>query len=111
MLIIEVAKELEDRNHRGKAFHDAWKNSSGSVIKAAKAHTRYWISDCFVRVVKEKQFSAPVRQILFAAVRVIPNLLDLGVQRRFCSGKTFSLSFLLYFLNLFLFRHLVFWFD
>ncbi len=57
-------KELEGYNQRGMASHDAWNHSSIHLIKAAQAHARYFVADCFVRSIKEGKFSAPVCSIL-----------------------------------------------
>ncbi|XP_046436827.1 probable peroxisomal acyl-coenzyme A oxidase 1 [Daphnia pulex] len=57
-------KELEGYSRRGMASHDAWNHSSIHLIKAAQAHARYFVADCFARSIKEGKFSAPVRSIL-----------------------------------------------
>ena len=57
-------KELEGNNRRGMASHDAWNHSAIHLIKAAQAHARYFVADCFVRSIKEGKFSDPVRSIL-----------------------------------------------
>lgn len=59
-----AVKELEVAASQGVAHHDAWNQSAVLLIKAAQAHARYFVADCFVRSVKEGQFSAPVRSIL-----------------------------------------------
>lgn len=46
------------------APHDAWNQSAVLLIKAAQAHARYLVGECFVRSVKEGEFSPPVRAIL-----------------------------------------------
>lgn len=56
--------ELEESNRQGMASHHAWNQSNVSLIKAAQAHARYLVADCFVKSVKEGQYSAAVRSIL-----------------------------------------------
>ena len=56
--------ELEGHSRRGMAPHDAWNQSAVQLIKAAQAHSRYLVAECFVRSVKEGKFSGPVRSIL-----------------------------------------------
>ena len=57
-------KELEGHSRQGMAPYDAWNQSAVQLIKAAQAHARYLVADCFVRSVKEGKFSEPVRSIL-----------------------------------------------
>ena len=62
---VDVAvRELQDYSRQGMAPHDAWNQSAVMLIKAAQAHARYVVVDCFVRSVKEGTFSPPVRSIL-----------------------------------------------
>ena len=57
-------KELEGQSRQGMAPHDAWNQSAVQLIKAAQAHARYLVAECFVRSVKKGKFSGPVRSIL-----------------------------------------------
>ena len=56
--------ELENNGRKGEAAHDAWNHASVYLIKAAQAHARYYVVDCFVSSLKEGRFSAPVQFIL-----------------------------------------------
>ena len=67
--MVDVAvEELDAGERRGLAAHDAWNNAAVSLIRAAQAHARYLIADCYVRSVSSGEeaatFSAPVRQVL-----------------------------------------------
>lgn len=67
--LVDVAvEELDAGERRGLAAHDAWNNAAVSLIRAAQAHARYLIADCYVRSVSSGEeaatFSAPVRQVL-----------------------------------------------
>lgn len=57
-------KELAEHGRQGMAPYDAWNHSAVQLIKAAQAHARYLVADCFVRSVKEDKLSGPVRSIL-----------------------------------------------
>lgn len=57
-------KELEAHGRSGLASHDAWNMSAILLIKAAQAHARYLVAECFVRTVKERKLSGQVRAIL-----------------------------------------------
>ena len=66
--LVDVAVDsLEAAAKRGEAAHDAWNNSAVLLIRAAQAHARYFIVDCFARSVigsDAPSYSPPVRGIL-----------------------------------------------
>ena len=63
--LVDLAiKELKEYSRQGMAPHDAWNQSSVFLIKAAQAHARYFVADCFVRSTRNGKFSPPVRSIL-----------------------------------------------
>lgn len=59
-----AVKDLQKYKRQGMAPYDAWNQSAVLLIKAAQAHARYVVADCFVRSIKEGNFSPPVRLIL-----------------------------------------------
>lgn len=46
------------------APYEAWNQSAIVLVKAAQAHARFVVADCFVRSVQTGTFSAPVRLML-----------------------------------------------
>ena len=49
---------------KGAAPYEAWNGSAVLLIKAAQAHARYFVAECYVRSIAEGTFSGPVRLIL-----------------------------------------------
>lgn len=64
-LVEEALREMEGNAQKGMAPHDVWNSSAVSLIKAAQAHARYFVVDAYVTVIKEGNFSIPVRRILW----------------------------------------------
>lgn len=63
--LVDVAlQELDKRGRQGQAPHDAWNQSSVSLIKAAQAHARYFMVNRYINAIQGGKFSDPVRQIL-----------------------------------------------
>lgn len=86
-------KELAEHGRQGMAPYDAWNHSAVQLIKAAQAHARYLVADCFVRSVKEDKLSGPVRSILNELCEFI--LIYWLVERSgdfFMARQTFSFS-------------------
>lgn len=64
-LVNNAVKQLQSCIQRGQAPHDAWNYSAVALIRAAKSHARYLVVECYVRSIKSRQLSEPVRLILF----------------------------------------------
>ncbi len=63
-MVEQAVGELDKLNRQGVAFHNAWNSASIHLLKAAQAHSRFFIADRFVNAIKEGQFTDPVRKIL-----------------------------------------------
>ena len=63
-----AVEELDAGERRGLAAHDAWNSAAVCLIRAAQAHARYFIVNCYVHSVSSGEeaanFSAPIRQVL-----------------------------------------------
>lgn len=64
-LVEQALREMESNAQKGMPPHDVWNNSAVSLIKAAQAHARYFVVYAYVTVLKEGNFSIPVRRILW----------------------------------------------
>ena len=56
--------QLDSLAQKGEAPHDAWNHSAVVLMKAAQAHARYFVVDCYVSRIAATTLSDPVRLIL-----------------------------------------------
>jgi len=63
-LVIVAVNHLDGLVKNGAPAYEAWNNSSVFLIKAAQAHARYFVTECYVRSIAESDLSGPVRLIL-----------------------------------------------
>ena len=59
-----AVNHLDGLVKNGAPAYEAWNNSSVFLIKAAQAHARYFVTECYVRSIAESDLSGPVRLIL-----------------------------------------------
>jgi len=63
-LVAVAVDNLDGLVKKGAAPYEAWNGSAVLLIKAAQAHARYFVAECYVRSIAEGTFSGPVRLIL-----------------------------------------------
>jgi len=63
--LVKVAVDhLDGLVKNGAPAYEAWNSSAVLLIKAAQAHARYFVTECYVRSINESNLSAPVRLVL-----------------------------------------------
>ena len=63
--LVKIAVDhLDGLISNGAPAYDAWNSSAVLLIKAAQAHARYFVTECYVRSIAESNVSEPVRLVL-----------------------------------------------